>query len=458
MSTKKQTKRKITSYYQNKKKRLTEAKKKLAGINKKLKRNFEREEINIFRKLIEERNQAKQDIEDIENDKEKLELDEFVKTEVPPELLSSNNNSENSVIYKPRDDDNSNIIGGGNVDKPTNRFSKAIITAYPSFAGDNVNNVDDNDTTTPFIEEDDYVQVSFDDQVDDQVDDNNLTTVIISTTRSAVKSHTYTPLRDIDDENSSSNNNNRQQLTLKDDVVIPKINLFHERILDYSLITPRLAEKDICSLCITPLIHDEDEGRLSCVKCGTSRPYIDTSNNTGQFFYTNSKAAGSQKINNQFDIILGYFDTEKWMEIEPHICDAIVDEIRRVTPEDTTLHISAIKIRDILKKKKFKKYYRNVVQIYSHLTSIPTPTMTKEVKALFQHTFKMLKIPYEKHKGKRKNFLSYPLTFKKLCKHLGYDEFIQFLDIVKVSASSLIQEKIWEKMCIHELGWDYQSD
>jgi hypothetical protein len=84
--------------------------------------------------------------------------------------------------------------------------------------------------------------------------------------------------------------------------------------------------------------------------------------------------------------------------------------------------------------------------------------MSKEVKHEFLQAFKLLQNPWLKYKGNRKNFLSHPLVFKKLCRRLGYKQYIPFIDIVKSTKNLIIQEKIWEKMCTLDLGWEYECD
>jgi hypothetical protein len=448
MATKKKIKRKINSYshtksvkeqvesikeefQKTKKKKIVDLTRKLKVINKKIEKNdFTCEDINSYLRLLDEQKSLKQEIKNIENDENIKELEEYSKF---IDIDSFSSNSENDILYKPRDDDNA--IKNTKV---LNRFLKTSSTPYPVFE-------QKESSETKSIEVD-YVEINPDDQLlEDQSPQE----------RSIIKSYTYTPLRDADDplvDNNKSSNNN---FTLKDNMGLKKINPIHEKIIDYRLIAPKSAEKFICPTCACSLIHDENRGILSCTICGLQRDYFDASNNTGQSFYTNKKNFGTQKINNQFDKILNYFDPEKWIEIEDSAYEEIIQEIRMT---ENVSYVSALRIRDILKKKKMRAYYRNVVQIYSHLNGKPVPIMTKELKAEFQQKFKMLKIPCDKHKGDRKNFLSYPLVFKKLCAHIGCKEFISFYDIVKPSKSIKIQEAIWEKMCTRELGWYYDPD
>jgi hypothetical protein len=428
-----------------KKKKLNELKKQLVIINKELKRNFTYEQINLFRDLKEQHASLTQEIDSIQSGKKLAEFENYIKTLDLGAFQTTN--SEDRLIFK-SDDDIDTFSPLTKLVTPSSSKTEAIAICTQS------------------AEEADYVEVKSEDQLDNSSELFDSISILKYGAGAGagagagmaplINTHTYTPLRDADGAPPTSATKKKKKFTLKDDMPLRKINEINEKIVDYNLIAPKQADRDICPNCVKPLIHSEEEAILSCIECGIFRPHIDTSNNTAQSYYFTSRSAnGGQKYNNQFDTILSYFDVENWVEIAETVYETIRKEVR-MTEEPIT--ISSLRIRDILRKYKLRQYYGNVVQIYSHLNGRITPVMTKEKKGSFQHAFKMLKIPYEKHKGDRKNFLSYALTFKKLCKHLSYEEFIPFLDIVKSTKSLRKQEKIWENMCVYELGWDYECD
>jgi hypothetical protein len=61
--------------------------------------------------------------------------------------------------------------------------------------------------------------------------------------------------------------------------------------------------------------------------------------------------------------------------------------------------------------------------------------------------FKEIQHPFEKHKGTRKNFLSYSYTTYKSCELLGYNEFLPLLPLLKAPQNLLKADAIWKKIC-----------
>lgn len=249
----------------------------------------------------------------------------------------------------------------------------------------------------------------------------------------------------------------KHEFTLKDNMKLRKIDRISDKIVNYNLIIPRLVEPDICPNCCEPLIHSEEEAILSCTQCHILRPYIDTSNNTAQSYNSCARTNNPNQNNPQFEQILRYFDTESFVYIPNEVYELIKKEAKINGDEG---EISALRIKDILRRNHIRQHYNDIVQIYSHLNGKKIPILTKNQKDLFHSCFKLIKIVYEKYKqdANRSSFLSYPLVFLKICKRLGFVEYTGFINVVKSSASLRQQESIFQKMCENELGWPYECD
>ena len=61
--------------------------------------------------------------------------------------------------------------------------------------------------------------------------------------------------------------------------------------------------------------------------------------------------------------------------------------------------------------------------------------------------FNEIQKPFEKYKGKRKNFLSYAYTTYKSCELLGYTEFLPFLQLLKAPQNLKRADDLWELIC-----------
>jgi hypothetical protein len=285
---------------------------------------------------------------------------------------------------------------------------------------------------------------------------------------SSIRTMTYNPTKEVEDEETLFAQVKQRKLTKAavatkpesyfrsfDKIPLRKIDEYIEAIVDHSTMVQRNAGGQFCTdtSCQQSLVHSDEEGKLICTTCGSYRRHSDHAVNAAQSYFNTNRSTGSgtgRNFSTQFDVILGFFDLENWVKIPPLIIYAIKREVKMSDHHSTC--ISALRIREILRKYRLRNFYGNVVQIYSILNCRIPPTMTKEIKSAFQQTFRMLKIPYEKHKGDRKNFLSYPFTFKKLCEHLGYKQFIPFLDTVKSGESIRTQERIFHNICL-DLGW-----
>lgn len=112
------------------------------------------------------------------------------------------------------------------------------------------------------------------------------------------------------------------------------------------------------------------------------------------------------------------------------------------------------RIRRYLRKLRYTKYFENIPQIIWRITYQTPITFSPEQRFELVRIFKDIQKPFEKHKGKRKNFLSYSYTIYKLCELNGYDEFMPMLQLLKAPRNRLKADKIWEKIC-KENGYEY---
>jgi hypothetical protein len=119
-------------------------------------------------------------------------------------------------------------------------------------------------------------------------------------------------------------------------------------------------------------------------------------------------------------------------------------------------YISMLKTRDILKKRQLTQFYGNIVQIFCHLNNQQRPILTEHQKNTLRLMFNKIREPFDKHKKKRKNFLSYHMVFEKLCQLLGYTDFIGYFDLLKSGKKLRVQEQIWQNIC-NDLDWPFHS-
>ena len=113
------------------------------------------------------------------------------------------------------------------------------------------------------------------------------------------------------------------------------------------------------------------------------------------------------------------------------------------------------KVKALLKKLNWAKYYEHVPYISTILNGIQPPTMPQELEDKLRLMFHKIQAPFEKHKpAQRKNFLSYSYTLYKLCELLGEDDYLPCFPLLKSKEKLYAQDEIWAKIC-NELSWEY---
>ena len=136
-------------------------------------------------------------------------------------------------------------------------------------------------------------------------------------------------------------------------------------------------------------------------------------------------------------------------------------------------------MRDFLGATGYSSFFENVPNIISILTQVPSHRFTVEQKEQLNAIFLNVQAPYEKHKGRRKNFLSYAyvllltdtcvfvtsltdrtptnpsyITYK-MCELLSYTEFLPLLRLLD-HRNLLSADAIWRKIC-KELKYEFIS-
>lgn len=119
----------------------------------------------------------------------------------------------------------------------------------------------------------------------------------------------------------------------------------------------------------------------------------------------------------------------------------------RINPITQPDKITYKLVRDFLKTTGYSHFYENIVQIISKLTKQPPRRFTAEQKEQLTHIFNEIQEPFQRHKGKRKNFLSYSYVTYKSCELLGLHHMLPLLPLLKIPQNLLDSDGIWKKIC-----------
>ena len=115
----------------------------------------------------------------------------------------------------------------------------------------------------------------------------------------------------------------------------------------------------------------------------------------------------------------------------------------RRNPEKVTYR----RIRGFLHDTGYSHFFENITQIISNLTGEQPRRFTPKQKENLTMIFKEIQEPFDRHKGKRKNFLSYSYATYKSCELLGLDEFLCMLPLLKAPKNKIGADDIWQKIC-----------
>jgi hypothetical protein len=162
----------------------------------------------------------------------------------------------------------------------------------------------------------------------------------------------------------------------------------------------------------------------------------------------------SYKRENHFNEWISQFQAKESTNVPDEVLSRLRTEFKKQKIKDLA-EITHEKVKGLLKKLNYAKYYEHVPYIATILSGITPPTMPQDLEDKLRLMFHAIQAPFEKHKPEnRKNFLSYSFVLFKLSELLGHDEYLPCFPLLKSREKLYIQDRIWEKIC-NELRWEF---
>jgi len=218
----------------------------------------------------------------------------------------------------------------------------------------------------------------------------------------------------------------------------------------YKKFKPKYCPNGECKAEMT--LHLSD-GYLICTSCGFCEEVILDSDKPNYKEPVPDATAYSYKRINHFNEWLAQFQAKESTDIPDEVYDKILIEMKKQRLLDK--FITPKKMRSILKKLNYNKYYEHVQHIINKVSGIPPPKMTREVEEKFRQMFKQCQEPFTLYCPKdRKNFLSYSYTLHKFCELLELDDFLPCFPLLKSQDKLKEQDRIWKKICGY-LNWEF---
>ena len=209
-----------------------------------------------------------------------------------------------------------------------------------------------------------------------------------------------------------------------------------------------------CYECGTEMVFSTNEALFTCVKCGVQEFVLIDSDKPSYKDPPREVSYYAYKRINHFNEWLAQFQAKESTEVPAEVYNAIVAELKkeRIMDYRTLKHG---KMREILKKLKYNKYYEHVPHIMNRLNGQTAPVMSREVEEKLRYMFREIQPSFQKNCPKeRSNFLSYSYVLYKFCELLELDEYLASFPLLKNRDKLYVQDKIWELIC-KDLSWQF---
>lgn len=210
-----------------------------------------------------------------------------------------------------------------------------------------------------------------------------------------------------------------------------------------------------CTVCkLGEYVPLEYEGTMVCnnPRCSVQQVYLVESEKPSYKEPPKEVCFYAYKRINHFREILAQFQAKECTQISDEILTTILSQIKK---ERIDLHtITNKKMKDILKKFGYNKYYEHIPFIKYKL-GIKPPIMSSELEEKLCNLFMEIQRPYSKYcPPDRVNFLNYYYTIYKLCELLDETQFLHFFPMLKDREKRIEQDEIWKKIC-GDLNWEF---
>ena len=213
---------------------------------------------------------------------------------------------------------------------------------------------------------------------------------------------------------------------------------------------------EVCRSCTKgELVPHDEEGILICnnMQCGKFIVYIVDSSKPNNKEPPNEVSYTAYIRLNHFKEILSQFQAKETTQIPDYVIQAIKDRIKKERITDMKL-INYAKMREILRKLGFNKYFEHIQYINS-IFGIKPPIMNEELHETLCVLFIEIQQPWAVHcPANRTNFFNYTYTLYQLCVLLDQTQYLPYIPMMKDREKQLEQDMIWKKVC-NDLDWEF---
>ena len=241
---------------------------------------------------------------------------------------------------------------------------------------------------------------------------------------------------------------------------IKRKDIFTDYLIDVenqNISRPHIKNSDACGFCESSnIVFFSDTSDAVCDSCGRVAVVLNNEEPT----YKEEQEMFEKIINysykreNHFNEWLSQFQAQEMTTIPDEVIEQLRLELKKMKIKSMD-EITHTKIRSLLKKLKWNKFYEHVPYITNILNGIKPPNMPQELEEKLRIMFKDIQKPFDDNCPKdRKNFLSYSYVLYKFCELLGEDQYLQYFPLLKSKEKLYHQDVIWKNIC-NDLRWEF---
>lgn len=201
---------------------------------------------------------------------------------------------------------------------------------------------------------------------------------------------------------------------------------------------------EVCPDCNKELTKGK-ESFLVCTDCGhVDREIVIDGYNFEERCQINQIFVFNYKRINYFIEWLTQIQANEITDIPEELIENLKIELYKRNIKDTS-KLTILKLKNILKETNNSKYYEHIPLLITKLCNSKQLTIPQPVCEELKKMFIMIQEPFEKFKGDRKNFLSYPYILYKFCEILDIPEYLSNFSLLK-REKLLKTDIIWKKI------------
>lgn len=211
-----------------------------------------------------------------------------------------------------------------------------------------------------------------------------------------------------------------------------------------------------CNVKMYLLVQD---GQYVCNKCGVTQSWIVDSERVTYKEPPKEVSYFCYKRINHFNEWLAQFQAKESTDIPKVVYRKVIGELSKDKHTQAS-QITAERVRTILRRTGFNRYYEHVHHIMNRITGITPPSIDRKTEETLRMMFKQIQVPFNKHcprrnkPNQRKNFLHYGYVLYKFLQLLEYDDLLKHFTLLKSREKLHEHDELWKKICA-ELKWEF---